>query len=99
MVSEVTAVMGGSAQVTALAVVLVAFAAGLDWIVRWMHARGFSPALCKLLHAATLAIAAIDCCLVLSYAAAHAWEARPPMLRMSIEQSVTDPGRGGQAVV
>lgn len=79
--NELSTVLSGSIQVTVLVLVLGALAAFLDWVVRLMRRREFSPALCGLLHRLTLLIAAIDCFLILSYAAAHAWDARPPTLR------------------
>lgn len=78
---ELLTVLRGSLQVTALVVILGAIAAALDWLVRWMQRNEFSESLCRLLHHVTMLIAAIDCALIIAWAAAHAWDVRPRGLR------------------
>lgn len=80
---ETAAVLRGCLQAAFLVLILGATAAALDWLVRWIRRCEVSPGLCELLHRVTLLIAIIDCCLVVAFAAHHAWEARPNAMRSS----------------
>lgn len=75
--SKTLSILGGSLQVTVLVAALAGASAALDWLVRWMRRSGCSPSLCTLLHQTTLVIAFLDFALILAYAAAHVWDARP----------------------
>jgi hypothetical protein len=52
--------LNGPIGVALLLLVCGAIAIALDWLVRWARRNGASTELCRLLHIATLAIAAID---------------------------------------
>lgn len=89
ILSKTISILGGSLQVTVLVAALGGAAAVLDWLVRWMRRSGFSHALCTLMHYATLSIAFLDLALIVAYAAAHVWEARPEWVIEPPVRSVT----------
>jgi len=87
---ELMTVLRGALEVAVLVLVLGAVAVALDWLVRWLRRKDCSNTLCGLLHRATLLIAAIDLAVAVAYAAAHAWEVRPAVLRPAQGQGVPE---------
>lgn len=74
--------LGGSLQITLSLLVLGILAVALDALVRYLRRCHVSSVLCTMLEQASLLLVAIDLTLVLAFAAAHALEAFPPVLRL-----------------
>lgn len=73
--------LGGSILINAAALALGCSAVAFDWLVRRLQRGEASPALCKLLHQVALVVAVIDFSVLILFAAAHAWDARPEVMR------------------
>jgi hypothetical protein len=91
-VAIVPSILSGSLQMTLLVLVLGGAAAALDWVVRWLCAKRFSPGLCAMLHGVSMVLVAIDCALIVAHAAAHAWEVRPSLMRNGAYVAIVDGG-------